>query len=66
MMVISMHFNSIDITKLMLGDFILVWGLRVHTYTKHVDVLSDFDQNEANFLIRYHKYMLQQCQTLHD
>ena len=50
----------------MLCDLILVWGLRVHTNTKHVDVLSDVDQNEANFLISYHKYMLQQCQTLHD
>ena len=53
-----MHLNSIDIYKLFFGDFILVWGLRVHTCTKHVDILSDFDQNEAHFLIRYHTYML--------
>ena len=29
----------------MLGDFKLVWGLRVHKCTQNVDVYSDFDQN---------------------
>ena len=29
-MVISMHFNSIDMSKYILGDLKLVWGLRVH------------------------------------
>ena len=29
-MVISMHFNSIDMYKYILGDLKLVWGLRVH------------------------------------
>ena len=53
-----MQFNSIDIYKYILGDLKLVGGLWVHTCTPNVDVFSDFDQNEANFLIRYHKYML--------
>ena len=34
-----MHFNSIDMWKYILGDL------------KLVDVYSDFDQNEAHFLI---------------
>ena len=38
------------------GDLKLVWGLRVHKCTKNVDVYSDFDQNEAHFLIRDHKW----------
>ena len=42
----------------MLGDLKLAWGLRVDKCTKNVDVYSDFDQNEAHFLIRYHKYMV--------
>ena len=29
-----------------------------HMSTPNVDVFSDFDQNEANLHIRYHKYML--------
>ena len=57
-MVISMHFNSIDMSKYILGDLKLVWGLRVHKCTQNVDVYSDFDQNEAHFLIRYHTYMV--------
>ena len=53
-----MQFNSIDIKKKNSGDLKLVGGLWVHTCTRNVDVFSDFDQNEAIFLIRYHKYML--------
>ena len=53
-----MQLNSIDIYKCILGDLKLVGGLWVHTCTPNVDVFSDFDQNEANFLIRYHKHML--------
>ena len=33
-MVISMHFNSIDMYKYILGDLKLVWGLRVPKCTK--------------------------------
>ena len=40
----------------MLGFLKLVGGLWVHTCTPNVDVFSDFDQNEANLLLRYHKY----------
>ena len=57
-MVISMHFNSIDMYKYILGDLKLVWGLRVHKCTQHVDVYSDFDKNETHFLIRCDKYMV--------
>ena len=35
-MVISMQFNSIDMWKYILGDFKLVWGLRVHKCTQNV------------------------------
>ena len=57
-MVISMHFNSIDMLKYILGNLKLVWGLRVHKCTQNVDVYSDFDTNEAYFLIRCHKYIV--------
>ena len=42
--------------KINFGELKLVGGLWVHICTRNVDVFSDFDQNEANFLIRYHKY----------
>ena len=53
-----MQFNSIDIYKYISADLKLVGGLWVHTCTPNIDVFSDFDQNEAKFLIRYHKYMV--------
>ena len=53
-----MQFNSIDIYKYISGDLKLVGGLWVHTCTLNIDVFSDFDQNEAKFRIRYHKYMV--------
>ena len=53
-----MQFNIIDIYKYMLGDLKLVGGVWVHTCTPNVEVFIDFDQNEANFLIRYHRYMI--------
>ena len=65
-MVLSVHFNSIEIYKYISDDLKLVWGLRVHICTNNVDVFSDFDQIEVNFLIRYHKYIIYPCQALHD
>ena len=55
-MITSMHFNSIDMKKYMLGDLKLVCSLRVHTCTHNVDFYSVVDQNEAHFLIGYLKY----------
>ena len=46
-----MQFNSIDIYTYILGDLKLVEGLWVHTCTPHVDVFSDFDQNEAHIFL---------------
>ena len=54
-MVISIDINSVGIYKYILGDLKFVGGLRVHKCTQNVELFSDFDQNEAHFLIGYHK-----------
>ena len=50
-----MDINSVDIQKYILGDLKFVWGLRVHKCTQNVEIFRDVDQNEAHFLIGYHK-----------
>ena len=57
-MVISMCFISVDIYQYIVGSFEIVRGLKAPILTQHMEIFSDFDQNDSHFIVLHRKYMV--------